>query len=152
MIYNYKKGLMPVIIALLIIILFNPIAMGVENAMSIEKSIAHEYEINCDSSRTHVVSLKGKCISFGFSIFCIHIGWFWWILPTQSLTFRIEKDLELTIDGVSWDLEPSVLVGFYGFKGFAPSLLWWSFISRFDDGEYVPVRVKGICRSIWIDQ
>jgi hypothetical protein len=146
MIPTYKKRVMPVIMLLLIVILSNPIAI------SVEKSNGHGYEITGDSSRTHVVSLKGKCESFGFSVFCLRLGWFWCLLPTQSLTFRIEQDLELTIDGVPLNLEPSVLVGFYGFKGFAPSSFWWSFISRNNDDQYVPIRVNGICSSIWIDQ
>ena len=141
---DHGKKWLTVLIICFMMLASIPITMGDEE----KNDNAMDYEY----SRKHVVSLSGRCSTFGFEIFCIHIGHFWWMILGQSLTFRVEEELVLKIDGEIWELECPILIGFTGFKGFAPGLLWWSICDRIGDDDYIPVRVNGICDSIRIVQ
>jgi hypothetical protein len=144
-IHDYKKKLLAVFILFLIMIIINPIAI------SVKKSNETVDEIDYDYSGIHVVSLSGRCSGFGFDTISLHFGRFWWMIIGQSLTFRVEKDSELRIDGVLWDIKCPFFIGFVEFKGFAPGLLWWTLYDSEDD-EYTPVHVYGICKWIYIDR
>lgn len=141
---SYWKKWLTVLIICLMMLVSIPIAMGGEEN--------NDAPMTYESAGKHVVSLSGGCSSFSFNIFSLHVGRLWWMILGQSIGFRVEEELVLKIDGEIWELECPVFISFTGFKGFAPGLLWWSVNHRIRDDNIIPVRVNGICDSIYIHQ
>lgn len=139
---------------IIIFLIISPIINCVSAADKYNKNFSKS-EIIDDFSFNFVVlkAVWKNCDLYGFSTFGLHFSWFWWMSGylQQHISVYLLKDAELRVNGKLIDLEDAYPenVFFVGFKGIAPSLIWWANQDPENGGDgNASFTIIGVCN--WI--